>query len=176
MKTRLLLLGTLILATLSARAFSFLCECPVNVDEIPQASWQAFTASPDGVVLELTLTNGAVLISTNSGAMWTAKAASSASSNTVPPLVSGTADAVSTPSVYRGATEGTRPSLSIAISSEGIVLSWPSAFAHFQPEQSFDIRHADWQSVTNVIAVTNGHNRVTMLPSGGSAFFRLNGP
>src|SRR5882757_683738 len=119
MRTRLILLGTLTLATLSARAFSLMCGCPVNVDEIPRASWQAFTASPDGVMLELTLTNGAVLISTNSGAMWAAKAASTGSSNTVP-LVGGPAGAGSTPPVYGGAMEGAQPSLSIAVSSEGI--------------------------------------------------------
>lgn len=63
MKLRIVLLSLLVLGTFQAGAFSFLCGCPVSVDEIPQSSWLSLTSSPDGATLELTLTNGAVLIS-----------------------------------------------------------------------------------------------------------------
>ena len=175
MKLRMILLSLLILGTLQAGAFSLLCACPVSVDEVPQSSWLSLTASPDGATLELTLTNGAVLISTNSGAMWTAKAPIGVASNTAAPPMGPSPGAVSAPSPRSAAVEATQPVLGIGVSEEGIVLSWPSAFPRFRLEQSLDIWQP-WESVTGPATVTNGQNTVTIRPSSGSAFFRLSSP
>jgi hypothetical protein len=177
MKLPVVLLSLLIhLGTFQADAFSLLCACPVNVAEVPQSSWLSLAASPDGATLELMLTNGAVIISTNSGAVWTVKAPTVVASNTVAPPVDPSLGTGVAPAARSAAVEATQPVLDIGASAEGVVLSWPLAFVRFRVEQSLDSWQPTWETITNAVIATNGQNRVTIRPSNGSAFFRVSSP
>jgi hypothetical protein len=68
----------------------------------------------------------------------------------------------------------TRPSLSIVIGGQSVVLSWPDNGVNaVQLESSTSVPGGSWLAVTNGINLTNGNYSVTLPANPGSAFYRL---
>ena len=66
------------------------------------------------------------------------------------------------------------PTLSIALSSSNVVLSWPSWATDLVLHQTSDLATGNWMAVTNSPIVVNQQNEVTLLPpAGGNTFYRL---
>ncbi len=66
------------------------------------------------------------------------------------------------------------PALSIArAGANGVFVSWPAPSTGFVLEQNTALVSAGWTTVTDVPAVVNGENQVTVSAPGGSRFYRL---
>ncbi|MGA2787212.1 MAG: hypothetical protein ABSF60_06765 [Verrucomicrobiota bacterium] len=66
--------------------------------------------------------------------------------------------------------------LDIAPSATNVVLSWASPPGGFELQQNSDLTTTNWLAVTNIPAVTNGRNQVTLSRTNSSQFFRLKYP
>jgi hypothetical protein len=66
--------------------------------------------------------------------------------------------------------------LNIALSGTNVLLSWPTPPGDVVLQQNLDLTTTNWNTVTNMPAVTNGQNQV-VLPSGSSSqFYRIEYP
>lgn len=65
------------------------------------------------------------------------------------------------------------PSLNITPSGGDFVISWPSSAANFVLQQNSDLTTTNW--LTNSLTISNDgtNNNVSIIPGGGSFFFRL---
>ena len=66
--------------------------------------------------------------------------------------------------------------LGIAPSGTNVVLSWASPPGGFELQKNSNLTTTNWLTVTNIPAVTNGQNQVTLSRSNTSQFFRLKYP
>ena len=66
--------------------------------------------------------------------------------------------------------------LGIAPSGTNVVLSWASPPGGFELQKNSNLTTTNWLTVTNIPAVTNGQNQVTLSRSNSSQFFRLKYP
>ncbi|HSY17929.1 MAG TPA: hypothetical protein VK815_06315 [Candidatus Acidoferrales bacterium] len=66
--------------------------------------------------------------------------------------------------------------LRLAVAGTNCVLSWPSPPAGFVLQQNSDLTGANWVTVTNTPAVSNGWNTVFFSPKGHNYFYRLTYP
>jgi uncharacterized repeat protein (TIGR03803 family) len=67
-----------------------------------------------------------------------------------------------------------QPTLSIALSATGVVLSWPSWASDLLLQQTSDLATANWTAVTNSPTVTNLQNQVFLAPvPAANTFYRL---
>jgi hypothetical protein len=169
--TKVLLTWALV-SPLSSGAFSFFCGCPAHLDEIPQASWGVITLTLNAS-LELALTNGVTLVSTNSGDTWLVRSGETSSSSigtSAPPPIA----RISIESANPQFAQPPQPALNLTPTQYGFELSWPSTFSNFVPEQAFALQRPSWQRLTNAPTFSNGTARITIFPSRPAAFFRLN--
>jgi hypothetical protein len=66
--------------------------------------------------------------------------------------------------------------LGITVSGPNLVLSWPSPPGGFMLQKNSDLATTNWMTVTNTPTLTNGQNRVNLLPAPGNLFYRLDYP
>jgi uncharacterized repeat protein (TIGR03803 family) len=67
-----------------------------------------------------------------------------------------------------------QPTLNIALSANGVVLSWPSWASDLFLQQTSDLAAANWTAVTNSPTVTNLQNQVVVAPAPtADTFYRL---
>ena len=134
------------------------------------------TSSADGSKLDALMSDGRILVSTNSGVNWTSNnvvgaawlaCASSADGNTLVAINGARIWTTQTPPV---------PFMGIAPTDGSLALSWTIPSTNFILQQSADL--TAWADVTNlpVLNLTNLHNEVTLPPSGNSGFYRLRTP
>jgi hypothetical protein len=65
------------------------------------------------------------------------------------------------------------PVLSIVHSSDGLVVSWPSAFKGFILQASADISTTNWDDVADAVTIAGENNQVLVSPAVANKFFRL---
>ncbi|HLX95255.1 MAG TPA: hypothetical protein VKU37_05880 [Verrucomicrobiae bacterium] len=63
--------------------------------------------------------------------------------------------------------------LTLALAGANQLVSWPSPPGDFVLQQNSDLATTNWTTVTNVPALVNGQNQVTLPPGSSNQFFRL---
>jgi len=66
--------------------------------------------------------------------------------------------------------------LNLALSGTNQLVSWPSPPGDFVLQQNSDLTTTNWTTVTNVPAMVNGQNQVTLPPGSSNQFYRLEYP
>jgi hypothetical protein len=147
----------------------------------PSLSWTSLASSADGATLAA-VAAPFVYISTNSGATWTQANAPAGAWQTVAVsskgadlLVAGR-DGMQTlhqPGAIPPSPPS--PSLSMARSGPGLVLSWLVPSTPFVLQQSSDLAGNGWQGVSAaaILNPANLHNEVTLPSPSDNAFYRL---
>jgi hypothetical protein len=147
-----------------------------KTNDSPVKSWRAMAMSADGTKM-VAAGGGFIYISTNSGVNWV--------SNSAPSLlwisVASSADGSKLVAVSEGGASAgiytwqAIPSLNLAVTSGGCLLSWPclSSTTNYALQQNGDLTTTNWAAVTNQPGVTNGQYQVMLPPQSGSQFYRL---
>jgi hypothetical protein len=65
------------------------------------------------------------------------------------------------------------PVLSITLSGNVVIVSWPSSFTGFILQQNGDLTATNWVDVTNAASVVGEQNQVIMSPTNSNNFYRL---
>lgn len=144
-------------------------------DNVPGQNWYSVASSLDGTKLVACSFSpiGTIYTSADSGQTWI--------SNNVPnyPWASVASSADGTRLVAVAATGQiytalpATPSLSCRLSGTNFVVSWPSADAGFQLQQSSNLRGNSWTTVTNFPIATDGQDQVTVAATSRQIFYRL---
>src|SRR5207253_7381180 len=148
----------------------------------PIRNWTSAASSSDGTRLVAVAADiNQIFVSTNSGvnwmstgapgAKWTSVASSADGSKLV--AVAGGALGVGRIYIWRPVTARV---LSIIISGNTALISWPTSATGFGLQENPDLTSTNWADLTRTPAVTNEQNQVSVSTSEGARFYRLKHP
>jgi photosystem II stability/assembly factor-like uncharacterized protein len=142
----------------------------------PVKSWESVALSADGSRMVAGAGGGLIYTSTDFGVNWV--------SNNAPSILwrslASSADGSKLVAVSYGSNGGIYtwqaiPSLNLAVTNGGCLLSWPylSSTTNYGLQQISDLTTTNWAAVTNQPGVTNGHYQVMLPAQSGNQFYQL---
>jgi photosystem II stability/assembly factor-like uncharacterized protein len=139
----------------------------------PITGWQAVASSADGSRLVATINRGGIYTSSDSGTTWVANCAPSL----IWTSVTSSGDGSQLVAVANGGGIY-MPMLGITLSSNKVMLSWPTNSINFSLQQSLNPALANWTDVTNLATVnlSNLQYELTLSPTNRVGFYRLKTP
>lgn len=148
-----------------------------QTNDAPSALWRSIAMSADGTKM-VAAGGESIYTSTNSGGHWVSNNAPSVEWNSVASSADGSklaaagATAENSGAIY---TWQSVPSLNLAVTNGGLLLSWPSlsSTTNYALQQNGDLTMTNWVAVTNQPAVANGQYQVVIPAQNGRQFYRL---
>jgi hypothetical protein len=162
-------------------------------NSMPARRWVSVASSGDGTKLVAGTYTDYAYISRNSGNTWSSKGAPSAYWS----AITSSADGNKLAAVVMNTGNLSRliytwqliPRLTLSLSTnifalpgrkfstnKVAVINWPTNDLVFSLQQSSSLTTTNWLAVTNSTTFTNGQNRIILLLTNGSRFYRLKNP